>query len=461
MAGTFTPPAQTGIRYRVYMTPRTGLYTYGTEIEVTDKITQDGIDTMQKAIDSQDFEVGVYFYGDIHLKGYNYNGYFNENDLRSIFPYYRDLTKVRIVYENSSGDTIVYRGLIKDSATTVDLLEDTIEFNVLSQDSVISNAQVTGGLITNGMTVKNAVFAILNQPSISSVLSVSIGNINPYLNFTIDVGSYFDNSQAQDALNTLLIASNSVMTIDSNWVVTIKDRNATTTTAVLNLYGPYDLQRRQNIISVSNYNNGLQRTFTSVISQDSTNTKRAQSSVYFSTVFGFNEKEFDLPFMNDATKIASIQNTLLNEFCVPKVELMVEVPSSVAHGVDLLDRVSINWPFRIWPNNGNFMPVIGTSTIGNTVTPLPNKSGSFFIDPNMAFKVIEIAEDPTTFTSTLKLRQIGNTLADGWFTSGVSSIVGFAVVGASPIGGTGSTDAQWNPSVIGAARVGSTLVVSS
>ena len=137
----------------------------------------------------------------------------------------------------------------------------------------------------------------------------------------------------------------------------------------------------------------------------------------------------------------------------------IELPTSIAKGLDLLDLVSVNWPFRVTPYSaGKMLPVIGTAVIGNTAYPLPRKVGSLSVLPNVAFKIIEIDQDPNTFTTILKLRQIGTTQSDGYFNVPTSSIVGFALIGSAKIAGTGSTDAQWNPSILGAAVVGSTVL---
>ena len=176
--GTFTPPVQPGTRYRVYMTPRISQFVYGAEIEVTDHITFNGINQIKRALDSQDYEIGVYFYSDLELLGSNDNGYFNDStDLRSIFQFNRDLTKCRVVFENTTGDSITYYGLLNDTATRVDALNETVTLRVLSLDSVISRTQVAGGTVGNGVTCQSAMLAILNQAAISSVLSVSAGNI--------------------------------------------------------------------------------------------------------------------------------------------------------------------------------------------------------------------------------------------------------------------------------------------
>lgn len=454
---TFAPPTQPGTRYRVYMTPRTDQVVYGDEIEVTDHVTMGGINQIKRAIDSQDYAIGIYFYSDLELIGANDNGYFNDaTDIRSIFKFMRDRTKVRVVYENSGGDSIVYHGLINEEATRLDAIQELITFRVLSRDSVIRNTQVAGGSIPDNATVKTAISNILSNTAISSVLIVNAANINPTVNFTIDLGDAFDGMPTQDALNTLLLFSNSIMTIDDDGTIHVMDRGENEDKDPLNLYGPTDLQKRQNVIDLTDYNIGLQRMFTSIAITDANSILTVVENANLAKTYGYRQAAFDAPFMTNIDTIKDIANALLDQFSAPKSELIVEVQTTLARGVELSDRVSVSWPYRITPYQNHFMPVIGTTKIGNTNAPLPVKSGSLMIPSEVAFKVIEIDEDPSTFTSFLKLRQIGTSLSDGYFNVPTSSIIGFAIIGSSKIKGTGSTDAQWNPSVIGAALIGST-----
>lgn len=455
---TFTPPTQPGTRYRVYITPLISQFVYGTEIEVSDRVTLDGINQIKRAIDSQDYEIGVYFYSDLELVGANVNGYFNDpTDLRSIFPFNRDLAKCRVVFENTDGDTITYYGLINEEATRVDAMNDLITFRILSLDSIIRNTQVAGGTVADGVPVKTAILSILAGSTIGSVLSISPSDINPNLDFTIDLGSAFDDQPTQDVLNQLLLASNSVMKISSSGVVTVASRGANNVSA-LNLFGPYDELRRQNVINIQNYNTGLQRMFTSIAITDGNGDLTILDNAPLANTFGYRQESIEFDFMTDPATINQVAANILAEFSSPKVELEVEVPTSIVRDLDLLDLVSINWPLRITSYQGHMLPVIGVTPIGNTSFPLPNKFGSLNIAKNVAFKVIEIDHDPNTFTSIVKLRQIGTTLSDGYFNDPSSSIIGFAVIGSSKIAGTGDTDAQWNPSVLGAALVGSTVL---
>lgn len=458
------------VRYRVYFQPLQDRdsNTYASEIDVSDRILVDGISSIKRSIDSSNYDIGVFVFSDVTLKGYNHNGYFNDqDDTRSIFPSTRDLCKVRIVFEQSMltrdsagniiGDsetqTITFRGLINEEATRLDFVTDTIEFKVLSRDSVIRNTKISGGTVVNGMTVKAAMLAILDVPKITSVLNISAGNINPPNNVTIDVGSKFDNKSVKEMLDKLLMVSNSCMLIEDDGDVIIKDREEITDRPILELFGKSDTYGRENIIDVTSYNTGTQRMFTSVRVNDTEVNNDA-----FQRTFGYRQKKITIDFITSSLKETEIATALMNEFKAPKIEMNCKVSSEIAKDVQLLDRVSVNYPLRVKPIEGKFLPVVGSSVINDADTPLPYVFGSISVPANFAFKVIEIDENPKQFTSILKLRQVGTTPSDGVFNTPENCIVGWAVVGTAVICVGGNACDQYNPSVVGAAQVGCTLV---
>lgn len=440
-------------KYRVFFTPRKNKNMYGETIDVSDFIDIDGVDAIVTSIDSTDYDVGVFTFGDIQLKAQNVDGYFNtEDDYRSLFKFSRDLCKVDVHFINTDGDLIVFHGLINDEATQIDAESMTIDFRVLSRDSVIRSTNVSGGTISNGMTTTAAFAAILNVPDITSVLTFDLANITPDLDFTIDDGSAFDDKPTRDALNELLLATNSVMLIDSAGMIFIQNRDPDVDIApVTHLFGPYDIQRRENIISLNEYNTGKQRMFTAI----NVNEVEAQNVPLIET-FGYRKKEITLDWVTDSVKKGQIAQRLLDEFSSPKIEFKVVVPSYVGRNTQILDVFSVNYPLRLRPVAGTFMPIIGVTKIGSSMEPLPEIHGSFMIPPNFGFKVIEKTEDPTTFQITLKLRQVGRDLSDGILNIPTSSIIGFAIIGQARIR-EGDSD-TWNPSVAGAAKIGFTRI---
>lgn len=439
-------------RYHVYVTPRTGVTTYGAEIEVSDYILFSGIGKISKSIDATDYNVGIFVFADLELKGQNYNGFFNdETDSRSIFKFSRDLAKVRVIYSNADGDTLQFRGLINEAATTLDVNNNQVTFKVLSLDSVLRNTSIPAGVVSDGMSCKDAMVAILTQPAITAVLNVDPSNINPTFNFNIDVGSALDSVAVQDGMNQLLVCSNSVMLIDDEENLSIQSRVMTETKPLLNIFGPYDIYGRQNAVSLDEYNSGKQRMFNSFMLNDVERQNFGASQQY-----GFNQFQDTFDFLTDEGTLGNIAQELVDEFSIPKLECQVEIPVSLAPDIQLLDAVSLNWPLLIkpWPNS--FFPTIGITKIGDPIMPLPIRYGPIDISPNVAWKVIQVDDDPSKFIRTLKLRQAGTNISDGFFTVPGSSRVGFAIIGDGAIGDTGTT--SYNPSIIGAAQVGNTMV---
>lgn len=455
--------------YKVYFTPLANKDSniYGSEIDVSDRIEMDGIGSISKSIDAGDYDVGVFVFNELTLKGFNYNGYFNdENDSRSIFNSTRDRCKVRVVFykneaiRNSQGTilsdtettTITFQGIINEEGTRLDVVAESITFKVLSRDSVLRTTKVQGGAIDVGTLCSTAIFSILNQPKITSVLTVLEANINPPIDFAIDVATEFNDKSVKEALDWLMLATNSVLLVDSSGVVYVKDRSQNDITA-LNLYGKSDQQGRENIIDISSYNSGRQRMFTAVKVNDT-----EEENAVFVQAFGYRRKAVDLPWVTDLTKKQNIATALVDEFKFPKIELNVKVSTDLAKDVNLLDPVSINYPLRTKPRPGTFLPVVDVAKIDDALTPLPDLFGAIEIKPRMAFKVIGIDENPNEFTSVLKLRQWGKGYEDGFFDQPGSNLVDFAIIGESTLGPDSDPADTWNPSAVGAALTGFTRV---
>lgn len=457
------------LRHRVYFTPlmQSDINVYADEIDVSDHIKYTGIGNLRRSIDASDYDVGVFVFSDVELVGVNENGYFNENDYRSVFPSIRDRCKVRVVFSKiemvrdldgtviSEVETVqsIFRGLLNEEATRLDITNETIRFKILSRDSVLRTTKISSGVITAGMTVKQSLEAILNVPRITSVLNFDANDITPDYDFVIDSGTWFNNKSVTEGVNKLLFASNSVLLINDAGDIVVRSRVPDESKPVLNLYGKNDIHYRENIIDITSYNTGKQRQFTSVTIND---TERNNAD--YVQAFGLRNKKFKLEFVTSEPTEAAIADIIVDEFKTAKIELNIKVATDIAKNVELLDRVSVSYPLRAKPPAGAFLPVIGITMIGETDQPLPHIFGAISIEPRLAFKVIEIEDNPDRFTSVLKLRQIGKDLDDGIFDTPGSCLVGYAVIGLSAICGEGDPCEGYNPSIIGAAQVGCTLI---
>lgn len=419
------------VRYRVYVQPLYSAFVYLPEIDISD-LVEDVAGTITKSIDSTDFSVGIYTFNDVQLTCDNSDGRLSDtSDSRSIFPFSRDRAKIRIVFDN--GDSVpptTYKGVISDSATEISSDTDELTFTILGPDSVLNNSMVPAGSIADGATVLQAMIAILSTSDITSVLNVSFSNLNPQNNIVIDDGSKFDNLNKNSAMTQLLGVSNSVMIIDANNNVIVRDRQPNFSNPITYLYGKGDQFGRENIKSIQSYNTGLQRTFNSILvtggqatavvtdidSVEQTVTKETQtgsaSQLTSQALYGLRQKAISFAFITDPTTLALIAQGYIDEFAFPKIELEVIVSTGDVVDTDLLDEVSVNYPLLVTPS-GKFLPIIGVTKIGDTDSPLPYVKGAISIDSSLGFKIIEKTEDISAYETTLKIRQIGSTLTDG------------------------------------------------
>lgn len=447
--------------YKVTVTPLQSSDEYGSEIDISDRVGLKDIKKVVRTLDASDYDIGVYQFGDISIKVANYDGKFNdENDNRSLFIAGRDRAKVSVEFlqvDDEVGDettTIKFKGIIVEEATRVSVINDLVRFKVTSNSSILKNTKVPAGSVANGQLVSDAMFNVLNNTTIKSVLNISEANINPDLDVRIDVGSAYDNDPTKTALDEMLLISNSVLTVDSSDNVIIRSRDEDTTRDILNLYGKFDILGRENIVSLRDYNTGRHRMFTSVRVNDTT-----EDETGLGIDFGERQKKITLDSITTVSKEVDIAKRLLNEFKVPKQELRVTVPTRLVNQSDLLDRVSINYPFRVEPfGEDDFLPIVGTTPIDSAVEPLPKTFGSVEILPNIGFKILQISDDPRSFTSVLKLRQIGTELGDGVFSETEICVVGFAKIGNCIISGTGDPCDTFNPATTGGATISCTKI---
>ena len=174
------------------------------------------------------------------------------------------------------------------------------------------------------------------------------------------------------------------------------------------------------------------------------------------TDYGYRQKTIsNLDFItNDVTEL-TIAQALSDEFKFPKIECEVELKTSFAKTLNLLDPVKIDYPLRLVPDT-KFMPVIGATAINDSAKKLPTQYGSSKIDWQTTFKIIEIKENVKSFTSIVKLRQTGKDISDGSEDFSQNSTVGVAVVGLSVVA-EGSSTPGVSPTV-GYAVIGTSSV---
>lgn len=415
--------------YQVLITPQISKGVYGTTLDITqdinidDYVKENGIGSIKKEIDNGDFDIGVFVFDNISLNCINFDGRFSDpQDSRTIFKYSRDKAKVKINFYDGTSNTpmISFKGIIDDRSSKLDFKKSELTFVVLSHDSIINRHVVPGGTVANGSLISTAIKQVLNTNDITSVLNYSPANINVLNDYIIDDASDFAGNTAKEVLDKLLLCSNSVLIIDDSDNIIVRSRDYNSGTQ-FDFFGDNDPLGRQNIINIKKYNNGLQRAFNTIVVNS-----ESKSDAAFIDMYGDNRKKIDFGFITNVSKSAEIAQNILDYWKVPKIELIITAKTSEVRGLRFFDLVSVDYGYRTKPANGSKLPMYGSALYGTAIYPYI--FGNLKINPNTAFKVIGIEEDPKTFLTQVKLRQVGITITDGYFST-IGSYYGFALYG--------------------------------
>lgn len=417
------------IQYQILITPLVAKRTYGTEIDVTKDVDisefvgENGISTIKKEIDNGDYEIGIFTFGDININCINQMGRFSgPEDYRTIFKYSRDKAKVVVNYLDGDGDVIVrFKGITEELGTREDFFKEEVKLKVLSEDSILRKSKIPAGVIQNGATFSSAIDSILNNPEVTNLLSYNFSNVAVALDLQIDDGSWFDNRSRKEGLDALMLCCGSVLNVeDSTIYVRTRDVNLK---GAFTFHGPGDVFGRENILKITQYNNGMQRMINSVVVNGF-----EVSDDDLVDEYGLRQKSFDFEFLTTPSKQNAVGTSILNEFKVPKAEMLLEAPTDIVQDLTFFDPISINYPYRIVPSGDNPIPYFGSSIFGEAV--FPEVYGNIRISPRKAWKIIGRQEKAKNMTTILKLRERGQTFSDSDFFS-FSSLFGSAIFGLS------------------------------
>jgi hypothetical protein len=402
-------------------------------VDVTRFVRGGGIETLRKSIDTNDFTIGLFDQNNINIVFDNSNGFFNNNSgfftnriehrskVRIHAGYYNN-EDIPITSSSGISSEISFEGIINSEGTSRESRRETTKYKVLSYISIIKGLKTKSGAVTNGMDFQTAFFNLLNVFEITQYLTVDVGNINPDVNLTIDDGTFFEGLQLNDAIDKLLLASNSVLNIVNNEII-IKSRKE-----ILNIkyefYGKGSVFPA-NVTNIFNENPGQRRVITRIQFEGFSDIFEAQTAVI--DRFGARLKKIDLGFITDINTLETIANTILNEFQFPKRELEVET-SYIGNQLELLDLVTIDNPGYVFdPNASRY----NSSKYGTAIYSTPQ--AGLKITQRTGFKVLAIDHNFSRFTTKLKLREIGTKLYDSDLNVGTGGqfVYGVAVYGSS------------------------------
>lgn len=402
--------------WKVYIQPFTdfGIYS-GVWQDVTKYVDFSSLGSVASSLDNTDYDIGVYRNSNFKLTLNNKDGSFSDVDNpKSIFKYKRSNSLCRVTWEIDpdsvdgyaiadrsflSEEQDIFIGLLSDESLVLDLDTQQVSFNVLGRESIFLSTLVPFATVSNGMLLSTVLYAVLNQPSITSLLTVSQVNIVPGIDYTIDSIASLQNQSVQEGLNNLLLATNSVLYIANNTLYI----TARTPTADVkfNFYGQASTLGRENIQNLKNIKNGLAKVFNYFTWNNTTLAVQDSASV---TRYGARTKALNFEFVVDTTKRQNVMNSLLSEFANPKQEFDIYTSlnySSLA--IPLLGRCSIDYP-SIFIESGVPIPICGLAVAG--VDILPKSLWSFIVPATDNYKLIGKSLNIKTGIYTFRMRLI-------------------------------------------------------
>jgi len=202
------------------------------------------------------------------------------------------------------------------------------------------------------------------------------------------------------------IENDRILIIDKNDNIIVKSR--VEDRRVFVLHGRGDYYGRENIISITESNDGRQRAFSAI----SVNDIEVANDDWIDE-YGYRQKSISLDFIDNNDTIKAVAGNILDNFKVPKPELKVKALAKDLKDIELLDTVKLYYDYRVAPYVGDTLPLAGQVLAGQFTAA--RSFGSRRILPSQKWKVIEIEERASQSEITLKLRLSGNTTADGYF----------------------------------------------
>lgn len=413
------------LEVQVMLQPLVQVGEYGTAVDITDSVLQESLTEITQFIDSQDYEVGIFAFGNLNLSFDNSRGKFNEQgDERSLFPYLRDRARIvinlierevtrsgEVVTDSSTTTTELFSGLLKEDSIRQDATNDVVTAEILSRESTLAASTIAAAAVNNGATITEALTVLLQAAVITEQLTFSLSKITPTNDLTIDDGTFFDGLNGLDAVKNLLQASNSVFFIDSSDEMNVTGRDIRAGLSVISLYGPNSTDGRENIIEMFDLNPGFHRIVNSVRLNDLVEVSASGSS----DEYGVRQKQYTFDFITSDATLLTIGTALVNEFSGPKQEITVKIPISDGVGISILQSVRIYTGLKhTIEDDGVFASIWGQTDYGDADFAIGSEVGSFFVSSEIIWKVLEITHNLQDFTTTLKLRQSGTSYDDGW-----------------------------------------------
>lgn len=405
-------------RFRVYIKPFEADGTYADDYT---EITRDVISlaTIAQQLDNTEYGIGVFRNTNFNIKLRNDSGAYSGVDtIKSIFRYKRSDSKVKITYDICDYDLIcgfweagggylgeevtIFEGLLTEVTSSSNIEDQAVEFKILGFESMLDRAEVPFADINDTDLISEVIYKCLNQTVITDLLMVTALNIVPEIDIAIDTKADLENQTVKEALQTLLLASNSVLYLRDNTIY-VKNR-AASDELMFQFYGQASNDGIENVISIKNYRDGLNRTFNYWTWEDTTLLARDNTSIQQNGVLK-KEIKNDLILPSSTAKIQQMLDSNRDEFAFPKQEFEIETPITYAAlDVGLLDKIAVDYPTVFTPADSNPLPRYGQSLYAGARYPFAQ--WSLKISKTARFKVLSKKIDPVKQIITFGVRGI-------------------------------------------------------
>lgn len=405
-------------RWKVFITPFDDGGVYADEIDVTDFVLEGKLSSLTQNADSSRFSVGLYTFDSFNITLNNQQGLFSDvGTTQTIFRFRRTNSKIKIKYSpvisspicgvaiagqaQLGSDVDVFEGIIDDSASTQNIDDQFISFKVLSFDSILKSVETPYASISNGDNISDVIEACLDQTEITNLLTVSASNINVGIDQTIDDRSDLENTSVKEAMDILLRESNSVLYVDSNNAIIVKDRSKNSVTA-LQLYGQASNNGLENIYNITDYANGLNQTFNFITVADTNVVSKDTSSI---TDFGVRKTELNTTLITNSTKRENLTDDYVSDFANPSREFVVEIPVNLEFiGINLFDTFNVDYPTVTYTAFNTEEARYSISRYGEGIYPF--EVFNLSIDSGDEWKVVEKKINFNRYTLELRLKEV-------------------------------------------------------
>lgn len=385
--------------------------------DITSDVDLGSFSSISQQLDNSEYNVGVFRFSSFNIGVRNQNGKFSEaGETNSIFQFKRSDSILKVSWRekpeaycgtavtgvSALGEfTEVFQGLLNDESAATSINVQNLSFAVLGLESIFSRVIVNFASLSAGDTFETIIETILNQTEITKVLTVDASNISVGVNVATDAIADFEDKTVKEALDDLLLLSNSVLYIE-NATVFVKPRTAGATVEKT-FFGQSSSNGIEDALDIFDIRAGQNKMFNY--------WKWANTSVVVTDTDSINangvrkKDELDYSYITNSTKQDNILDSLLAEFKDPKTELKILTPLTYETlALGFLDRVAIDYPPVAYGGEGD-IPIYGLAVYGASFYPI--SQFSLTLDPDEdQFKIMGKKVDTKFGNITLSLRRI-------------------------------------------------------